>query len=64
MEQEWVRLTQYELPHCKVFVRPGSYCLMDPEERTKKWLEDCAAGRGDAGAWVELWKDLYANGKM
>ncbi|GMA52015.1 hypothetical protein GCM10025857_68180 [Alicyclobacillus contaminans] len=54
--EEWVLLR--ECDGCRVFVRPTSYLLMDPEERDTKWEADAKAGVYPAALWVETFRAI------
>lgn len=62
VSEEWIEMKKYEGNHCKVFAKPTSYLLMDPEEREQKWLDDVKHGRSPAYEWLETMREMKRKG--
>ncbi|WP_067622826.1 hypothetical protein [Alicyclobacillus acidiphilus] len=51
-QQEWIRLDDFEIPGCRVFVTPTSYTLMTDDDRERQWAQDVATQSGPAAMWI------------
>lgn len=59
MSDEWIRLEEYEVPGCKLYVRHSSYTLMTAEERELIWIERIQAKADDVLPWIQAFYDSY-----